>query len=123
MANNRMLLIHRPTGLAVIIAKHMGWEWSGTPDPERLELLFKTVAERTPRQADIEDFCLGMESCDADTPFVNTDWYGYAYDREEPTLLQVYRQANIIVYRKLYIRYYCICLVQYCLFLRSAEIC
>lgn len=89
MANNRMLLIHRPTGLAVVIAKHMGWGWCCPPEPETMKLLYDEVENRTATMADMEDFCLGMESCHADTPFVRTDWHGYFRDETEPRLLQV----------------------------------
>ena len=89
MANNRMLLIHRPTGLAVVIGKHMGWGWYRPPEKETLELLYDEVQKRTSSMADMEDFCLGMESCAAKTPFVRTDWRGYYRDNDEPLLLQV----------------------------------
>lgn len=94
MANNRMLLIHRPTGLAVILAKHMGLGWYAPPSPETLNLLYDEVAKRTNAMADMEDFCLGMESCAADTPYVRTDWNGYYHDVDEPRLLQVNKPNN-----------------------------
>ena len=92
MANNRMLLIHQPTGLAVVIAKHMGCGWYDPPPPDTLQLLYDEVERRTKTLADMEDFCLGMESCEAETPFVRTDWHGYFSDNAEPRLLQVNKQ-------------------------------
>ncbi len=92
MANNRMLLIHRPTGLAVVIGKHMAWNWYRPPEKETLELLYNEVEKRTKSIADMEDFCLGMEDCHAETPFVLTDWHGYYRDKDEPRLLQVNEQ-------------------------------
>ena len=92
MANNRMLLIHRPTGLAVVLAKHMGWGWCSPPSQELLELLYDEVEKRTKTMADMEDFCLGMEACESNTPFVRTDWHGYYKDTDEPRLLQVNKQ-------------------------------
>jgi hypothetical protein len=89
MANNRMLLIHRPTGLAVVIGKHMGWRWYDPPSRDTLTLLYDEVEKRTKTLADMEDFCIGMESCNANTPFVRTDWRGYFRDKHEPRLLQV----------------------------------
>ena len=89
MANNRMLLIHRPTGLAIVIAKHMGAGWGVSRGSDTMQLLFDTVDSRCEEKAEMEDFCLGMESCEAVTSFVSTDWSGYYQDEREPKLLQV----------------------------------
>jgi len=97
MANNRMLLIHRPTGLAVVLGKNM-CGWYCPPKPETLELLYDEVERRTEGMEDMEDFCLGMESCEADTPFVRTVRAGglrlYYHDEKEPRLLQVNQPAT-----------------------------
>ena len=89
MANNRMLLIHRPTGLAIVLAKHMGGGWYKAPEQDALEELYGRVAKETSTEADMEDFCLGMESCDADTPYVKTDWGAYNRDEHDSRLLRL----------------------------------
>lgn len=96
MANNRMLLIHRPTGLAVVLAKHSGWGWYKEPKKGLLELLYAEVQAHTYTVADMEDFCIGMESCEAETPFVNTDWHRFDQDDSTPELLQVNEVPPVI---------------------------
>jgi len=102
MANNRMMLMHRPTGLAVFLGKNSGWSWCGTPDDieEKLAQLFERVERECENGDQMDDFCLAMESCHAPNPIVNLEWDGY-YE-EDGGFLRLYRndserKAEIII--------------------------
>jgi len=45
MANERMFLLHEPSGYYVYLAKRMGWGWYGVPDDvkQMIELLFDAI--------------------------------------------------------------------------------
>ena len=60
MANNRMFLLHRPSGMAVYLGKRMATGWYDAPDDagQRITTLFDMV-ERD--HCDSEDFCIAME--------------------------------------------------------------
>jgi hypothetical protein len=60
MANNRMYLCHRPSGLAVYLGKRMGWGWYNVQDklPEHLKALFAAVENEHSQ----DDFCVVMEN-------------------------------------------------------------
>ena len=67
MANNRMLLVHRPTGLAVFLGKRMAWGWYtsegiGYRLEERISSLFEEV-ENSDYTGTQDDFALAMEVC------------------------------------------------------------
>lgn len=89
MANNRMFLIHQPTGLAIIIGKHMGWGWYNPPEQDTLQAFYARVEDESGNEAEMEDFCLGMESCEADTQLVRTDLSLYHYDEKDKRFLQI----------------------------------
>lgn len=67
MANNRMWLVHKPSGSAVFLGKRMGGSWYGTPEDlsERIAVLF-SVTEG-------DDFALAMEDC-AGAPHAFGGW-------------------------------------------------
>lgn len=74
MANNRLWLVYRPSGKAVFLGKRMSEGWYHVPNDvkERIEALFAHVFERP--DASQDDFMLAMEECEAETPFVSTQW-------------------------------------------------
>lgn len=74
MANNRMWLVHRPSGKAVFLGKRLGSEWSGTPKDvsDRISVLFD-VAENHDYGLARDDFCLAMEDCTG-APFAFDNW-------------------------------------------------
>jgi hypothetical protein len=74
MANNRLWLVYRPTGKAVFLGKRMAVGWYFVPDDvgARIEALFAHLEEVQAGSQD--DLMLAMEECEADTPFVSTDW-------------------------------------------------
>lgn len=55
MANNRMGLCHKPTGLAVCIGKRMAWGWYGAPEQDAISSLY-LAAER-------EGYGEGQQDC------------------------------------------------------------
>jgi len=73
MANNRMYLLHKPTGRAVFLGKRMAWGWYRVPDDikERLEALFEAVEDDAGTSQD--DFAIALE-CATDQPHAIDDW-------------------------------------------------
>lgn len=78
MANNRMFLLHRPTGKAILLGKRMGWGWYGTPEnvAERIEALF-TSAENESYDGSQDDFCIALED-GSDATLALSDWHAKA---------------------------------------------
>lgn len=72
MANDRMYLMHRPTGKCVRIATHRAGSvtWEPEMDPEKFRALFEAVLN----EDDSDDFCLATELCMG--PFI---WGGWEY--------------------------------------------
>ncbi len=62
MANNRMFLIHKPTGIGVMLGKRMGWGWYSAPDAERLNAFYTYLSNDLPEEKQ-DDFILAMEDC------------------------------------------------------------
>jgi hypothetical protein len=77
MANNRMFLVHRPTGKAVTLGKRMGRGWYGVPPHlgTQLMALFE-LAENA--STDLDDFALAMEDAEGASGAVT----GWTYDGE-----------------------------------------
>ena len=72
MANNRMFLLHRPTGRAVYLGKRMLHGWYDAP-PEltaRMDRLFEDIGEDTAAQ---DDFQIVMEDA-THAPCASQDW-------------------------------------------------
>lgn len=71
MANNRMYLTHRPSGLSVYLGKRMGWEWYNTPDDlaDQVRRLF----ECAPLEDGHDDFCISLEA-PGDSTLTHCDW-------------------------------------------------
>lgn len=63
MANNRMWLLHKPTGKAVFLGKRMGDQWYGTPEDvaAMIAILFET--SYSDQYIGNDNFCLAMEQC------------------------------------------------------------
>ena len=59
MADNRMHLIHRPTGVGVMIGKRTGHGWSGGADQEEMARFYNYVAES--EEGGQDDFAMIME--------------------------------------------------------------
>lgn len=64
MANNRMWLVHAPTGLAVFLGKRMGWGWYTMKESDthaKLQCLYDTLEDQG-YAGNQDDFVLAMES-------------------------------------------------------------
>lgn len=46
MANNRMYLVHKPSGLNVCLGKRQGWGWYGAPARQDLDALYEAIEQR-----------------------------------------------------------------------------
>jgi hypothetical protein len=93
-----MWLVDRNTGRAFLLAKRMGIGWYLPEDPKNLLGALNAFFEEAARNCGVDDkwqdnlhqdnFCLAMESCDCDNPFVMTEW---SYDHkmgEEPVRIK-----------------------------------
>ena len=62
MANERMFLLHEPSGCYVPLGKRMGWGWYGTPEAirERILKLFEMV-ESQEAEGDQDAFIVAFE--------------------------------------------------------------
>ncbi len=58
MANNRMWLVHRPTGLAVLLGKRMLRGWYRPPSREHLSEFYEFLDEYENAQ---DDFVIALE--------------------------------------------------------------
>ena len=70
MANNRMLLVHRPTGIALLIAKRY-FEWYPVAESADLDTFFDTVFKSENPLSD--DFGLYLEDA-RDAPLCSDDF-------------------------------------------------
>ena len=71
MANNRMFLIHRPTGIGVLLGKRMSRGWYFAPDSNRLNEFYEHLSSDLVEEKQ-DDFILAMEDC-SDSGCFN-DW-------------------------------------------------
>jgi len=53
MANNRIWLVHRETGLAIMLGKHMGIGWYRAPKRKRLQKYYDYLDEITDNPEDL----------------------------------------------------------------------
>lgn len=83
MANNRMYLTHRPSGLSVYLGKRMGWEWYNAPDDlaEKVRRLF----ECAPLEDGHDDFCISLEA-PGDSTLTNCQWNNVRTDEQSGLL-------------------------------------
>ena len=59
MANNRMFLVHRPSGIGVMIGKNFGREWDWDPDNKNMNL--QGFYDRIYQEGDPDNFVLLRE--------------------------------------------------------------
>lgn len=64
MANNRMYLVFRPTGDAVLLGKRLGWGWYGVPSDvsERIASLFEAAEGASGKEVSQDDFAIALEA-------------------------------------------------------------
>ena len=65
MANNRMYLVHKPSGLKFYLGKRMGWGWYCKPEEDltgKLQKFFDECIENNGDEINSQDdFAIGME--------------------------------------------------------------
>ena len=71
MADNRMYLVHRPTGLAVFLGKRMARDWYGGEDVP-IQQLFDALEEMA-YEGNQDDFAIAMENA-RDAPMAIGGW-------------------------------------------------
>lgn len=86
MANNRMFLVHRPSGLTVCLGKRMGSGWYKPPTEEKMQAFYDAAEQHwvdTPGTgSSLDDFMLVLEDS-TDAPMCGTfDRYGEAGPEE-----------------------------------------
>lgn len=74
MANNRMYLVHRPSGIGVCICKRMAWYWYSPVNERSMEEFFAAIADVSRSDAEQDDVMVVMEDCSAKSRFVETEW-------------------------------------------------
>ena len=85
MADNRMFLVHLPTGLAVLLGKRLSWGWYMSDETqekmgERVALLFE-VLKRDHFYADMQDdFSVALEDISGATLAAGSWQYGTPRD-------------------------------------------
>ena len=79
MANNRMFLVHRPSGLAVFLGKRMGHGWYTTDRCASVQILFDAVENEDGR----DDFALAIEDATGATLALGEWQYGPQWYRND----------------------------------------
>lgn len=90
MANNRMWLLHRPTGKAVFLAKRMGDGWYTKNDALGLNEFFDHLQNVATDGWMGDDFVLAMEDCTG-APGAFNDWR-YTADEEPFRVLELVKK-------------------------------
>jgi hypothetical protein len=92
MANNRLYLVHAPTGVGIGIGKRMGWGWyvgatrDGRPMEPDLNLFYDHAIENLDPGDSQDDFVLVRED--------TTDWDGPNPDPELPHPLLRFKRVE-----------------------------
>lgn len=81
MANNRMFLVHVPTGLAVYLGRRMAWGWYNHADNENIgpniARLFRVLEEMNDSYAGRQDdFSVALEDVSGASSANGAWWYG-----------------------------------------------
>lgn len=98
MANNRLILYHRPTGHYVYLGKRMGWGWYlnwAETMGEQMQAFYQRCIDDLPPGGDQDDFILLAENRHAkNNPFVCDDWRA---EHKEPPEDGGYEKFNIVL--------------------------
>ena len=76
MANNRMFLVHRPSGLAIFLGKRMGHGWYTTDRCASVQILFDAVENEYDYYNKQDDFAVAMEDTSRATLALGEWQYG-----------------------------------------------
>lgn len=99
MANNRMFLVHLPTGLAALLGKRMGWGWYISEETQakmgdRVELLFEVLEREHFYAAKQDDFAVALEDASGATLATGAWQYG---EHREDGLVQLLMPPNSLI--------------------------
>lgn len=83
MANNRMFLVHVPTGLAAPLGKRMGWGWYMADETQkkmgdRVALLFQVLEDEHDYEGRQDDFAVALEDASGASLATGKRQYGEA---------------------------------------------
>lgn len=86
MANNRMFLVHIPTGLAAGLGKRMGWGWYMSDETQkkmgdRVALLFEVLEREYAYEGNQDDFAVALE--DSNNATLATGNWSYGPRRDD----------------------------------------
>lgn len=90
MANNRMFLVHVPTGLAVGLGKRMGWGWytaNAATIGQKIQLLYDTLEKDYAYEGEQDDFAVAME-CPSGATLATGAWE-YSGEERADGLIQL----------------------------------
>ena len=73
MANNRMFLVHRPSGLGVMLGKRMAYGWYQPPTQDRMLAFFEHLENENFYDGGQDDFVLCMETA-VNAPGACVEW-------------------------------------------------
>jgi hypothetical protein len=96
MANNRMFLVHLPTGLSAPLGKRMGCGWYTSEETQakmgdRVALLFEVLEKEHFYADEQDDFAVAMEDISGATLAAGSWQYG---ERREDGLVQLLMTPN-----------------------------
>ena len=94
MANNKMFLVHRPTGLAVFLGKRMGHGWYTTDKFTSVQKLFDTVKNEYDYYNEQDDFAIALEDARRATLAMGEWQYGPHRDDGLVQLIMTAQKAN-----------------------------
>jgi len=73
MADNRMFLVHRPSGIGISLGKKYGLSWFRPPDPERMEEFYEVLK----RLGGVDDLILLTETDGTDWRYTGEKQHGF----------------------------------------------
>ena len=83
MANNRMFLVHRPSGLAVFLGKRMGHGWYTTDRCIGVQELFDALENEHTYYNQQDDFAVALEDATGATLALGEWQYGPQWYRND----------------------------------------
>lgn len=90
MADNRLWLVNRRTGIAIMLGKSLGWGWYDPPTKERFMAFFDCLEKHAPDS--IDDFVLAIENAKR-TPSATDNWeYGW----EDGDMVDGFRKIHLL---------------------------
>lgn len=100
MANNRMYLLHSPSGYYVMLGKRMGWGWYKAPSQDDIQNLFDKVYTQE-AEGDQDEFVVAFEGDRRlKTNVKETEMISFNISREQASELKVGLENYMRMYEK-----------------------